>query len=174
MTVTEKPHLTAFNALPPPEAERRLLRCCCVPRWAHQVAAGRPYRSAGSLYGAAGCALIDRTEEELDQAMAGHPRFGEQAAGEHAEVSRREQAGLRNASAATVTALAQRNAEYEDRFGYVYLVSAEGRDGEELLSVLTQRLGNDSATERAQARTELGKINRIRLRRLIGDVEVCT
>ena len=174
MTVTENLDLTAFNALRPTEAERRLLRCCSVPRWAHQVPAGRPYRSAGSLYSAADCALIDLTEEELDQAMAGHPRIGEQAAGEHAEGSRREQSGLRNASAATVAALAQRNAEYEDRFGYVYLVSAEGRDGDELLSVLTHRLGNDAATERAQARTELGKINRIRLRRLIGDVEMST
>jgi len=172
MTVTEKPDLTAFNALSATEAERRLLRCCSVPRWAQRVAAGRPYRSAESLYDAADGALIDLTEDELDQAMAGHPRIGEQAAGEHAEVSRREQAGLRHATATTVAALAERNAEYEDRFGYVYLVSAEGRDGDELLSVLTQRLGNDAVTERAQARTELGKINRIRLRRLIGDVEV--
>jgi 2-oxo-4-hydroxy-4-carboxy-5-ureidoimidazoline decarboxylase len=36
------------------------------------------------------------------------------------------------------------------------------------LAVLRERLRNDPATERAKARNELGKINRIRLRRLVG------
>jgi 2-oxo-4-hydroxy-4-carboxy-5-ureidoimidazoline decarboxylase len=51
----------------------------------------------------------------------------------------------------------------------VYLVCATGRSGEELLGILEARLGNDPQAERAIVRAELGKINRIRLQKLLGD-----
>jgi len=75
---------------------------------------------------------------------------------------------MQGSSIRTATALTEGNAEYEARFGHVYLVCADGRSGDELLSSLTRRLRNDPATQRAQVRAELGKINRIRLQRLIG------
>jgi len=43
-------------------------------------------------------------------------------------------------------ALVEGNREYEERFGHVYLVRADGRSAEELLAVLRERLGNDPAT----------------------------
>ncbi len=43
------------------------------------------------------------------------------------------------------------------------------RSGTTLLEVLRTRLANDPVTERAVLRTELGKINRIRLTRLLED-----
>ncbi len=164
MTITETLDLTAFNALSPAAAERTLLRCCSAIRWARRVAAGRPYHNVGALSAAADTALSALTEQDLDLAMAGHPRIGAQAAGE----SQREQAAMQGSSIRTASALTAGNAEYEARFGHVYLVCADGRSGDELLSSLTRRLRNDPATERAQVRAELGKINRIRLQRLIG------
>jgi 2-oxo-4-hydroxy-4-carboxy-5-ureidoimidazoline decarboxylase len=68
---------------------------------------------------------------------------------------------------ATLAALAEGNREYEARFGHVYLVCASGRTGEELVDVLRSRLGNDPAAERRVVREELGKINRLRLERLV-------
>ena len=59
--------------------------------------------------------------------------------------------------------LAEKNREYEDRFGYVYLVCASGRTAEELLAILSDRLDNDPDTERRVMRNELAKINRLRL-----------
>ena len=38
----------------------------------------------------------------------------------------------------------------------------------QLLQRLHERLGNDDDTERQVVRTELGKINRLRLRKLVG------
>ncbi len=167
MTATETLGLATFNALPVAEAERILLHCCASSRWAREVASGRPYPSVDDLCAASDSALDALTESDVDEAMAGHPRIGDRATDEHSTASRREQAGMVDASAETVTALSEGNAEYEARFGHVYLVSADGRTGEELLALLRQRLRNDPATERAQARAELGKINRIRLRRLL-------
>jgi 2-oxo-4-hydroxy-4-carboxy-5-ureidoimidazoline decarboxylase len=38
-----------------------------------------------------------------------------------------------------------------------------------MLAILEDRLGNDPQAERAIVRAELGKINRIRLQKLLGD-----
>jgi 2-oxo-4-hydroxy-4-carboxy-5-ureidoimidazoline decarboxylase len=160
--------LGSFNSMPTAEAERALLACCASSRWAARVAAGRPYRWAEELYAVADTALAELDNDDLDQAMTGHPRIGERANGAHAKSSAREQSSVTRSAAATLKALADGNAEYEARFGHVYLVCADGRSGEELLAVLRVGLQNDPATERAKARNELGKINRIRLRRLIG------
>ncbi len=66
-------------------------------------------------------------------------------------------------------ALAEGNRAYEVKFGYVYLVCASGRSAPELLDILTERLSNDPDSERRVMRSELGKINRLRLERLLSD-----
>jgi 2-oxo-4-hydroxy-4-carboxy-5-ureidoimidazoline decarboxylase len=112
--------------------------------------------------------LAGLDEVELAVALAGHPRIGERSGAGHAASSAREQALVITSAVATLEALADGNREYEQRFGHVYLVCASGRSGEELLAVLQNRLTNDPATEQAVTRTELGRINRLRLARLIG------
>ncbi len=57
---------------------------------------------------------------------------------------------------------------YEERFGHIYLVCATGRSAGELLELLRARLGHDAETEWQAVRSELKKINRIRLDKLIG------
>lgn len=157
--------LADLNACDAAELERRLLACCSSPRWASRVAAARPYESSEELYRAADAALAELDDAEFDAALAGHPRIGERA---DSPSSAREQSAVSTADAETLAALAAGNRAYEQRFGHVYLVCADGRSGADLLAVLHRRLTNDPATERATARAELAKINRIRLRRLIG------
>ena len=158
--------MARFDALPVAEAEDALLACCRSPVWARAVAAGRPYGAAGALLQAGDDALAALSEDEVDVALAGHPRIGERTAA--ASFSRGEQAGLSGAAAEVRDALAAGNRAYEERFGHVYLVCASGRSGEELLGVLQERLGNDPAVERRVLREELRKINRIRLASLAG------
>lgn len=156
--------LAGFNALPAPAAEAALLSCCSAPRWARAVAAARPYATAESLLDAADAALAALDDAEIDEALAGHPRIGERPT---SAASAREQAGV---SGAEVTAeLIAGNRAYEAKFGHIYLVCAAGRSGEELLAVLRARLDNDPSTERQVMRTELAKINRLRLARTVAD-----
>lgn len=156
--------LATFDALPEPDAVAGLVACCASPEWARGVARGRPYGSVARLVERADAVLAGLPEGEIDRALAGHPRIGERSA--HAS-SRREQAGVASADAEVRAALAAGNHAYEERFGHVYLVCADGRPAEELLAVLRGRLGSDPATERRVLRTELSAINRIRLERLI-------
>ena len=81
--------------------------------------------------------------------------------------SGREQAGVDRDDRALMQALADGNREYERRFGHIYLVCASGRSGAELLALLRGRLGNDPDAEWRVVRSELEKINRIRLERLL-------
>ncbi|MFC9435977.1 2-oxo-4-hydroxy-4-carboxy-5-ureidoimidazoline decarboxylase [Nocardia sp. NPDC057030] len=155
--------LAGFHALPEAAATEALLACCSSPEWARVLVAGRPYPSVDALLAAADAALADLPEAEIDRALAGHPRIGERA---DTAASAREQAGVATADDAVRSALAAGNRAYEARFGHIYLVCASGRSGDELLAILAARLGNDAETERRVMRTELAKINRIRLRAL--------
>ncbi|WP_431971292.1 2-oxo-4-hydroxy-4-carboxy-5-ureidoimidazoline decarboxylase [Nocardia sp. bgisy134] len=158
--------ITGFNALSDAAATAVLLACCASPALARGVLAGRPYRSADDLYETADTVLAALPEDEIDRALAGHPRIGDRT---DSAASAREQSGVAASTDAVRAALAEGNRAYEQRFGHRYLVCATGRSGAELLDLLNTRLHNDPSTERAVMRTELAKINRIRLRRLLGE-----
>ncbi|WP_336087635.1 2-oxo-4-hydroxy-4-carboxy-5-ureidoimidazoline decarboxylase [Nocardia sp. SSK8] len=153
--------LAGFNELSPAAAEEALLACCAAPTWARVVAGTRPYPTVAALLATADAALAGLGADDLDAALAAHPRIGGPT---DSPASAREQAGVGEAERA---ALAAGNRAYERKFGHRYLVCAAGRGGAELLAVLTARLDHDPATERQVMRTELAKINRLRLARLV-------
>jgi 2-oxo-4-hydroxy-4-carboxy-5-ureidoimidazoline decarboxylase len=133
------------------------------------VASGRPFASAGEIMARSDAAVAGLTQADLEQALAGHPRIGDRSRAGAGAWSRQEQSGVAAADQAIVRALAEGNEAYERRFGHIYLVCATGRSGAELLALLRERLGNDPGTEWDVVRRELGKINRIRLRKLLED-----
>jgi 2-oxo-4-hydroxy-4-carboxy-5-ureidoimidazoline decarboxylase len=162
--------LAWLNGLPPQAARQVLLECCSAPGWADQMAASRPYASAANAILRSAAIVAALTDAELDKALAGHPRIGERpdpghGASQAARWSRQEQSGV-GADDGTIR---EANLEYEQRFGHIYLVCAAGRTGEELLALLRARLHHEPADERQVVRTELQKINALRLQRLLAD-----
>jgi len=141
--------LEGFNALSDRQRMHLLFEVCSSTIWARRVVAGSPFRDPEALYD--------------------HPRIGASVSAAHSPSSAREQARVADAGEAVKVALAAKNREYEDRFGYVYLVCASGRSADELLDILTDRLDNDPETERRVMRNELSKINRLRLERLLSE-----
>ena len=55
------------------------------------------------------------------------------------------------------------NLAYQEKFGHVFLICATGLTGEQMRDAARERIGNSPGTEREIVRTELTKINRIRL-----------
>ena len=157
------PDLAQLNALPESEAVEVLLGCCAAPGWAHRVAGGRPYASLPDLLAAADAAWAAREPGDLDAAMAGHPRIGERRL---SGWSRDEQSGV-GSDGGTAEALRGANAAYEERFGHVFLICATGRGPQEILAELHRRMANGPDAEREVAAAEIGKINAIRLRKLV-------
>lgn len=163
--------LARFNGLPAEAARQVLMACCSSRSWAEAVASGRPYESAARALRCSDEAVAGLTSGDLREALSGHPRIGERSersTGDPDRWSPQEQAGMDGAADATRRALADGNAAYERRFGHIYLVCATGRSAGELLDLLRARLGNDAETERGVVRSELKKINRIRLDKLLG------
>ena len=158
-----------FNALPTARAEADLIACCAAPRWAYLIAAGRPYPDLPALLAAADAASRALTWPDVALALAAHPRIGQRAAGPStgAAWSRQEQAAVGTAADEVRAALAEGNRAYEERFGHVFLIRADGRSAEEMLAALRERLGNDPGAERRAVAEELRQITRLRLERLL-------
>jgi 2-oxo-4-hydroxy-4-carboxy-5-ureidoimidazoline decarboxylase len=156
-----------LNELPEDEARAALSACLDVPRFVDEVLGGRPYQSREALEEVASESAGALSDEELEAALARHPRIGERAgAGNDAGHSEREQAGVDRSDAELLQRLAAGNRAYEERFDRVFLIRAAGRDSREILAELERRLGNDDATERAETVDQLRQIALLRLQRV--------
>lgn len=160
-----------LNALTAADARAELLSCCASSRWADAMIAGWPFASDAELFSAAERSWWALDRADWLEAFAAHPRIGEAAAAApgHAatrEWSRQEQARAATAPPEVRTALAAGNAEYERRFGHVFLICATGRPADEILVELRRRLDNDPDAEIREAAAEQAKITRLRLARL--------
>jgi 2-oxo-4-hydroxy-4-carboxy-5-ureidoimidazoline decarboxylase len=153
--------VAAFNALPADEATSAMLACCASGRFAAGMADGRPYASVEPVVAAVHAVFASLAWDDVLEAMDGHPRIGARVCG----VSAAEQSGVGGAARA---AFASANAEYEARFGFVFLICASGLAGEQMLAALRQRLKNDLDTERAVATAELLAITVLRVRNVLG------
>lgn len=70
-----------------------------------------------------------------------------------------------------MAALAELNREYEEKFGFIFIVCASGKSSEEMLAILRQRVGNNADEELLNAAAEQAKITQLRLRKLIDNAE---
>lgn len=161
--------LKNFNEAPPEEAAALVRACAAVERWVSEIVAGRPYATVADAVAACETAANPWTDDEIDAALARHPRIGERATGGDADaaMSRSEQAGVSDAEAETTARLAAGNRTYEERFGHVFLIRAAGRTAEEMLAQLEERLGNTPEQERANAAANLREIAALRLERIL-------
>ncbi|WP_374457254.1 factor-independent urate hydroxylase [Nocardioides sp.] len=158
--------LQSFHEMPAEDARGLLLTFLDVPRWADAVVAARPYADLGEVEEAMVAASATISDEELDRALARHPRIGERADAEQhdAEHSTREQSGVDPGDADLARALEEGNRVYEERFGHVFIVRAAGRSGPEILEHLRHRLENTDELERAATIDQLTQIAVLRMK----------
>jgi len=158
--------LDEFNASDAADAASAVAVWAAIPAWVDAVVAARPFASVDALAELAASAATQWTPADLDAALAHHPRIGQRPAGAGAEAaaSRREQAAMTDAATAVTAGIAAGNAEYEDRFGRVFLIRAAGRSPEEILTELRRRLRNDDGSEADEALRQLAEIAILRLR----------
>lgn len=168
--------LARLNEATREEAFAMLLACCGSLNWAQRMAAARPFADLTTLLQTAERIWWELRPSDYLEAFASHPRIGEHKAApkqstQSAVWSEQEQAGTRQAAEETMRALAEANRAYEERFGYIYIVCATGKNSEEMLALCQQRLAHDHETELQIAAEEQRKITEIRLRKLIGIAE---
>jgi OHCU decarboxylase len=164
--------LDGLNELTSELAEAELLKCCGSRRWAQAMTRGRPCHSVAELLAKADSVWWSLSEEDWLEAFRAHPKIGEKKAAATQSTqaqhwSADEQSGTAGAAVATMKELANGNLEYERRFGFIYIVCATGKSSEEMLTIMKDRLQNDSQTELRNAAEEQRKITRLRLERLL-------
>ena len=112
----------------------------------------------------------DCTEKDWKEAFLHHPKIGDME-GLRKKFSKDQFAGgeqtlVNTASEHTLNELAKGNKEYEEKFGYIFIVCATGKSAREMLDILQSRLVNDPGKEIKIAMEEQNKITRLRLQKL--------
>src|SRR5438105_2325876 len=161
-----------INDLSALDATAEFLKCCGSTKWAQEMTAARPFASEQELFIRADDISAVLEDEDWLEAFRAHPKIGEQKAAtvqSHQEQkwSSQEQSGVAEASTGTISQLAERNREYEDRFGFIFIVCASGKSPDEMLEILNRRIENDQLTEFRIAGEEQRKITRLRLEKLL-------
>lgn len=167
MSSSPTPGLTRFNAAGDGAARAALHEICAGGAWVDAVLGGRPYPTAEALYAASDAATAALTAGGLAEAMAAHPPIGRPAPGD--PVSAREQRGMAQAPPGLRAEMHALNLAYQEKFGHVFLICATGLGAAHMLDAIRRRVGNTPEREREIVREELGRINRIRLARLLED-----
>jgi 2-oxo-4-hydroxy-4-carboxy-5-ureidoimidazoline decarboxylase len=162
--------LQALNELDEHEAIALFRQCCHSRRWALEMTSRRPFSGVAAILGAAGEIFRSLTTEDWKEAFAGHPKIGDvndlmKKFPATAELSEREQSGIRQSSGEVLAALAAANEVYESRFGYIFIVCATGKNAGEMLALLNSRLRNNPDEELKIAEQEQEKITLLRLQK---------
>jgi OHCU decarboxylase len=164
--------LTWLNLLTDDEATKELLQCCGSKRWAAAVATGRPYSDLETLLATANDMWWSLDRNDWLEAFRSHPKIGEKKASDKVSAqsqqwSGQEQSGVADASHETTSSLAALNEQYEQKFGYIFIVCATGKTSDEMLATLSKRIQNDPETELSIAAEEQSKITELRLKKLL-------
>lgn len=155
-----------------PQARKLLTACCGASRWVSGMLAQRPFGSRARVLSTADEVWRSLDSGDWREAFSHHPRIGERKSA--APQSERgsawaagEQSGVERAHDDVRAQLAAANREYEERFGYIYIVFATGKGAEEMLALARERLRNDPDVELRAAAEEQRKITRLRLDNLL-------
>ena len=156
-----------FNA-----AKSEFLKCCTSEEWAKRMANSIPFEDMECLQEVAED-IWEKKLKEKDrlEAFSGHPKIGDVNSlkakyANTAAMAGHEQSGVDSASDETISELARLNKEYEDKFGYIFIICATGKSADEMLEILKSRIGNTPEKEIEIAAVEQNKITQIRLNKV--------
>jgi len=165
--------LEKLNLLSRTQAAIALSECCGSSQWAKMMSMKKPFLVEEDLFKAADAIWQRLSPADWKEAFSHHPKIGNIKSLREKFASTKawaegEQSGANGASDETLQQLASSNDEYENRFGYIFIVCATGKSAEEMLALLRQRLHNQPAEELCIAAEEQRKITRLRLNKLLG------
>ena len=168
------PNLDLLNSLTNEEAAAELLKCCGSRKFASRLATLRPFASVDDMCSEASKLWWSLESSDWLEAFRSHPKIGEKKAANDVSKqsqswSSHEQSGVGGAQKQTLDELAKLNRQYEEKFGYIYIVCATGKSSEEMLEILSSRMCNQPESELRIAAGEQEKITELRLRKLVSE-----
>ncbi|MDO9373514.1 MAG: 2-oxo-4-hydroxy-4-carboxy-5-ureidoimidazoline decarboxylase [Bacteroidota bacterium] len=161
-----------LNTLPTEELRQALYNCCGSTTWVNKMISLLPMEELVELMDFAEEQWFSCSEADWREAFSQHPRIGDTASLNNkfpstAQWAGAEQQGVNVARQQTLKLLEEGNKTYEEKFGYIFIVSASGKSADEMLHSLNARLQNNAAEELTIAAEEQNKITLLRLQKLM-------
>ena len=164
-------NINNFNNLSKEDATKQLFTCCGSDVWANEMMLHFPFIDEQTLVECATNIWYNKcAETEWRQAFTHHPKIGDVNSLKE-KFAGKEQASITAATEETINQLAQANAEYENKFGFIFIVCATGKSAAEMLRLLQDRLRNSVDEELNIAMGEQQKITIIRFKKLFDEVD---
>jgi 2-oxo-4-hydroxy-4-carboxy-5-ureidoimidazoline decarboxylase len=137
------------------------------PWVAEETSEARPFENRGELERAMRDVVLAASPEKQLALLRAHPRLGTRA--ELTAYSQAEQsgAGIGAARDTDRETLARLNREYEDKFGFPFILAVRGASVPVILESCRTRIGHDAATEFDEALRQVLRIAHFRLADLV-------
>ena len=163
--------LIDFNNQSKEFAFKEVFNCCGSTSWATQVVSNRPFSTVEKLKLVSDEIWKNISVEDILEAFTHHPKIGDKKSLEKKFASTsnwatNEQSGVDKAEINILEELAKGNLEYENKFGFIFIVCATGKTADEMLKLLNERLPNSIDEEIRIAALEQNKITHLRLDKL--------
>jgi len=165
MTIAEFDHLDT--------AQKRtlLLQCCGSAVWADKIIAILPAEDLIDLLEIAEDTWYACGKQDWLEAFAQHPKIGDlqslkEKFNSTAQLAEDEQSSVKQASEQILKELAEGNQQYEEKFGYIFIISASGKSANDMLGSLKERMKNSPEEELKIAMEEQLKIAKLRIEKL--------
>lgn len=159
--------LAQYNTLDAANASKHLMDCCGSTKWVSAMMCNFPFASEKQLVDFSAKIWYDECyETDWRESFTHHPKIGDVKSLTE-KFAGKEQAGVAVATQETIAALAQANADYENKFGFIFIVCATGKSANEMLQLLLDRLKNTAEEELHIAMGEQQKISIIRFKKLL-------
>ncbi|MCP4989540.1 MAG: 2-oxo-4-hydroxy-4-carboxy-5-ureidoimidazoline decarboxylase [Colwellia sp.] len=160
--------LEELNKLPEADASHTFMQCCTSSTWVKKMVKTRPFIDVQAMKQAADNAWIGLSVSDYLEAFEGHPKIGDVSSlrakyANTKELAGNEQGLVKEANDAVLEVLSQGNSDYEEKFGFIFIVCATGKSAKEMSDLLQARLPNNKAQELINAAEEQRKIFQLRI-----------
>ena len=159
--------LSTYNNLDKEKAAQHLMDCCGSTLWVSAMMRSFPFASEKQLVDlSTKIWYYECSESDWRESFTHHPKIGDVKSLTE-KFAGKEQAGVAIATQETIASLAQANTDYENKFGFIFIVCATGKSASEMLQLLLDRLKNTAEEELHIAMGEQQKITIIRFKKLL-------
>ena len=160
-------NLSTFNTFDKETTSKHLMDCCGSTQWVSAMMSHFPFDSEKTLVDLSAKIWYDQCyQTDWRESFTHHPKIGDVKSLTE-KFAGKEQAGVAVATSQTIEALSKANFDYENKFGFIFIVCATGKSANEMLQLLLDRLKNTAEEELHIAMGEQQKITIIRFKKLL-------
>lgn len=166
--------LDVLNILNKEQSTHFFMQCCTSSKWVQLMVHAKPFSDERSLKKMANIAWESLTNTDFLEAFEGHPKIGDvdSLRAKYAntkELAGNEQGLVKEADEDVLQTLSIGNKDYEQKFGFIFIVCATGKSAKEMSDLLQLRLTNTKEQEFINAAEEQRKIFQLRLDKALAE-----